>query len=272
MELGGRALAYTLLIAVGITMIFPFFWMASTALKADHELYRLPPVFIPEVLQWSNFSEAWNSGPFNRYLFNTVLISVISTAATLFLASLGGVAFGKYNFRGKGILFAIILAVMMIPPQVTLIPNYLILRSLKWLNTYQGVIIPSIVSPFGIFLVRQYMHTIPNDLMDAARIDGCHEWGIFWRILLPLIKPVLGTLAIFSFTDSWNSFLWPLIIMDSTSMYTLQVGLAFFRGQHQVFPNLLMAANLVAIIPVLLLFVAAQRFFVQGIQFGGIKG
>ncbi|NLY29439.1 MAG: carbohydrate ABC transporter permease [Firmicutes bacterium] len=268
----GRYLAYTLLICTAITTIFPFFWMVSTALKPDNELYRFPPNLVPKKVMWSNLSKAWSSGPFNRYLFNTVLITIITTSITLLLSSLGGVAFGKYKFPGQKILFAAILGVMMIPPQVTLVPNYLILRGLRALNTYWGVIAVSVVNPFGIFLVRQYMQSIPDELMDAARIDGCSEWMTFWRILLPLMKPVLGTLAIFSFTDNWNSFMWPLIIMDRQEMYTLQVGLAFFRGQHMAYPNLLMAVNVVAIIPVLVVFLLFQKYFVQGIQLTGLKG
>ena len=268
----GRYLAYTLLICTAITTIFPFFWMVSTALKPDNELYRFPPNLVPKKVMWSNLSKAWSSGPFNRYLFNTVLITIITTSITLLLSSLGGVAFGKYKFPGQKILFAAILGVMMIPPQVTLVPNYLILRGLRALNTYWGVIAVSVVNPFGIFLVRQYMQSIPDELMDAARIDGCSEWMTFWRILLPLMKPVLGTLAIFSFTDNWNSFMWPLIIMDRQEMYTLQVGLAFFRGQHMAYPNLLMAVNVVAIIPVLVVFLFFQKYFVQGIQLTGLKG
>ena len=246
--------------------------MVSTALKPDNDLYRFPPNLVPKKVMWSNLSKAWSSGPFNRYLFNTVLITIITTSITLLLSSLGGVAFGKYKFPGQKILFAAILGVMMIPPQVTLVPNYLILRGLRALNTYWGVIAVSVVNPFGIFLVRQYMQSIPDELMDAARIDGCSEWMTFWRILLPLMKPVLGTLAIFSFTDNWNSFMWPLIIMDRQEMYTLQVGLAFFRGQHMAYPNLLMAVNVVAIIPVLVVFLLFQKYFVQGIQLTGLKG
>lgn len=267
-----RYIVYMILVCTAVTMIFPFVWMVSTALKPDNELYRFPPNLIPNKVMWSNLSRAWSSGPFNRYLFNTVLITIITTIITLLLSSLGGVAFGKYKFRGQNLLFAMILGVMMIPPQVTLIPNYLILRALGGLNTYWGVIIVSVVNPFGIFLVRQYMQSIPDELMDAARIDGCNEWLIFWKILLPLMKPVLGTLAIFSFTDNWNSFMWPLIVMDAQEMYTLQVGLAFFRGQHQVYPNLIMAVNVVAIIPVLAIFLAFQKYFVQGIQLSGMKG
>lgn len=267
-----KSIVYVLLIGFAITMAFPFFWMVSTALKTNAEIYKIPPALVPKSPQWSNFSKAWNSGPFNRYLFNTIIIAAVTTTLDLLLSSLGGVAFGKYDFKAKNILFAIVLGVMVVPPQVTLVPNYLILNWLGWLNTYPGAIVVSIVSPFGIFLVRQYLQTIPDELMDAARIDGCTEWGIYRKILLPLIKPVLGTLAIFSFTGSWNSFMWPLIIMDKQNMYTLQVGLAFFRGQHQVYPNLLMAINTLTIIPIMIVFLFCQKYFVRGIQMSGLKG
>lgn len=266
-----KVLVYAILLVLGLSMVFPFFWMISTALKTDAEIYRMPPELLPGEPKWSNFSKAWNSAPFNRYLLNTMLIAVATTFFDLLLSSLGGVAFGKYDFFGKKVLFALVLGIMVVPSQVTLIPNYLIMNILGWLNTYQGVIIVSIVSPFGIFLVRQYLQTIPDELMDAARIDGCSEWGIFFKILLPLIKPVLGTLAIFSFTGSWNSFMWPLILMDKSEMYTLQIGLAFFRGQHQVYPNLLMAINALAVIPIMILFLFCQKYFVAGIQMSGIK-
>lgn len=266
-----KVVLYIVLIVLGLSMVFPFFWMISTALKTDPEIYRIPPQLLPEIPQWSNFSKAWSSAPFGRYLFNTVLIAVVTTFFDLLLSSLGGVAFGKYRFFGQKVLFAMVLGIMVVPAQVTLIPNYLIMNMLGWLNTYQGVIIVSIVSPFGIFLVRQYLQTIPDELMDAARIDGCSEWGIFYRILLPLIKPVLGTLAIFSFTNSWNSFMWPLILMDKSQMYTLQIGLAFFRGQHHVYPNLLMAINTLTVIPIMILFLFCQKYFVAGIQMSGLK-
>jgi len=266
-----RKLSYALLIAVAIIMAFPFFWMISTALKSKAALYIWPPELFPKEPQWYNFVEAWNTGPFNRYFLNTSLITGAIVVSVLFLSSMGGFAFGKYNFRGKNILFLLILSTMMIPFQVVIIPLYLIIKNFGWLNSYQGLIVPRMVSAFGIFLVRQYLHTVPDELLDAARIDGCTEWRIYWKILLPLIKPVLGTLAIFTFTLMWSDFLWPIIILDSRKMYTLQVGLAFFRGQYEIEYNYLMAASFSSLLPVMVIFIFCQKYLVRGISLTGMK-
>lgn len=253
-------------------MIFPFFWMFSTALKSEAEIYQQPPSIFPPNPLWENFKIAWNMAPFNRYFFNTSIITVVTVIFVSLFSAMAGFAFGKYDFAGKEALFWTLLILMMLPPQVTLVPVYLILKSLGWLNTYQGLIVPGLASPFGVFLVRQYMQTIPNELLDAARIDGCSEWKIFNTLILPLIKPVLGTLAIFTFTGTWNSFLWPLIITDRQEMYTIQVGISFFRGQYNVDYNYLMAASFVSLIPVIVIFLLFQKYFVSGLVLSGMKG
>ncbi len=252
-------------------MIFPFFWMFSTALKSEAEIYKWPPSLFPNNPLWENFKEAWGMAPFNRYILNTFIITIFSVFFVCLFSSMAGFAFGKYTFAGREVLFWTMLLFMMLPSQVTLIPVYLILRDLRWLNTYQGLIVPGLASPFGVFLVRQYMQTIPNELIDAARIDGCSEWKIFSTIVLPLIKPVLGTLTIFTFTGSWNSFLWPLIITDRQEMYTIQVGISFFRGQYHVTYNYLMAASFISLIPVIIIFLLFQKYFVSGLVLSGMK-
>lgn len=267
-----RIISYFLLWVLGLVMIFPFYWMFSTALKTDQEIYQWPPPILPKVPQWENFRIAWNMAPFNRYFINTSIVTIISVIFQCLFSAMAGFAFGKYNFIAKEIIFWIMLLFMMLPPQVTLVPVYLILKNLRWLNTYQGLIIPGLASPFGVFLVRQYMQTIPNELIDAARIDGCSEWKIFALLIMPLIKPVMGSLAIFSFTGAWNSFLWPLIITDRQEMYTIQVGISFFRGQYHVEYNYLMAASFVSLIPVVVIFLLFQRYFISGLVLSGMKG
>lgn len=267
-----KVMNYFLLWTLGFIMIFPFYWMFSTALKTQQEIYQWPPSLFPENPLWSNFKTAWNMAPFNRYFLNTFIITISTVIFVCLFSAMAGFAFDKYKFAAKEILFWIMLLFMMLPPQVTLVPVYLILKNLRWLNTYQGLIVPGLASPFGVFLVRQYMHTIPNELIDAARIDGCSEWKIFITLIMPLIKPVMGSLAIFTFTGAWNSFLWPLIITDRQEMYTIQVGISFFRGQYHVDYNYLMAASFISLIPVVVVFLLFQRYFISGLVLSGLKG
>lgn len=219
----------------------------------------------------SNYRKLWKSVPFNKYFINSVFIATASTLMTLFFCSLGGYAFAKYQFRGKKILFGILLASMMIPFQVLLVPLFGLMYKIGWLNSYRAIIIPFSVGAFGVFLMRQFIVTIPSELIDAARIDGCSEFGIYYRIVLPIIKPALGALTIYSFLGSWNGYLWPLIVLRDEEKYTLPIGLANLIGTYRQEYGMLMAGTLLSLTPIVILFLAMQREFVQGITLGSVK-
>lgn len=219
----------------------------------------------------SNYRNLWDAVPYNRYFINSVFIATASTLLTLFFCSLAGYAFAKYQFRGKAVLFGILLASMMVPFQVLLVPLFGLMYDIGWLNSYKAIIIPFAVGAFGVFLMRQFIVTIPSELLDAARIDGCSEFGIYYRIVLPIIKPALGALTIYSFLSSWNGYLWPLIILRDEAKYTLPIGLANLVGVYRQEYGMLMAGTLLSLLPIVLLFLAMQREFVQGITLGGVK-
>ena len=219
----------------------------------------------------SNYRNLWKTVPYNRYFINSVFIATASTLLTLFFCSLGGYAFAKYQFRGQKILFGILLASMMVPFQVLLVPLFGLMYDMGWLNSYKAIIIPFSVGAFGVFLMRQFIVTIPSELMDAARIDGCSEFGIYYRIVLPIIKPALGALTIYSFLGSWNGYLWPLIILRDEAKYTLPIGLANLVGIYRQDYGMLMAGTLLSLMPIVILFLAMQREFVQGITLGSVK-
>ena len=219
----------------------------------------------------SNYRNLWKTVPYGRYFINSVFIATASTLLTLFFCSLGGYAFAKYRFRGQKVLFGILLASMMVPFQVLLVPLFGLMYDIGWLNSYKAIVIPFSVGAFGVFLMRQFIVTIPSELLDAARIDGCSEFGIYYRIVLPIIKPALGALTIYSFLGSWNGYLWPLIILRDEEKYTLPIGLANLVGIYRQDYGMLMAGTLLSLMPIVILFLAMQREFVQGITLGSVK-
>ncbi len=219
----------------------------------------------------ANYRNLWKTVPYNRYFINSVFIATASTLLTLFFCSLGGYAFAKYRFRGQKVLFGILLASMMVPFQVLLVPLFGLMYDIGWLNSYKAIVIPFSVGAFGVFLMRQFIVTIPSELLDAARIDGCSEFGIYYRIVLPIIKPALGALTIYSFLGSWNGYLWPLIILRDEAKYTLPIGLANLVGIYRQDYGMLMAGTLLSLMPIVILFLAMQREFVQGITLGSVK-
>jgi len=279
-------LLHVLLVVGGVTMILPFLWMVSTSLKPEAEIFRFPPVWLPRRWEWGNYREAMAAAPFGRYFINTVIYALGVTVSNLVFCSMAAYAFARLRFRGRDVLFILVLGTMMIPGQVTMVPVFIMLK--HWplvggnsiigsgghglLNSYPGLVLPAAVGAFGIFLLRQFFMTLPRELEDAARIDGCSEAGIYWRIILPLSKPALATLGIFTFTAAWNEFLWPLLITSKDSMRTLQLGLQVFQTQYTTSWDLLMAGTVVVTIPVLVLFLAGQRYFTRGIALSGIKG
>jgi len=268
-----RAVPYVLLGAVSIFMLFPFVWMVSTALRpAGHqsELTLIPQPY----LAFENFARAWTYPHtlFNQYAINSLVIAVVSTVLAVALNSLAGFAFAKYKFPGRTVLFYLVLATLMVPFQITMIPTYVTVAKLGLINNYWGVILPGTASAFGIFLVRQFMQSIPDELLDAARIDGCSEFGIFARIIVPLSGTVLAVLAILTFLYRWNDYLLPLLVLNRQQMFTLPIGITNFIGEYQAEWSLVMSASLISIVPTVALFVFFQRYFVSGIAMTGMKG
>lgn len=267
-----RLFAHLALALGGLGMIIPFLWMLSTSLKSDQQAYIFPPIWIPDPVMWSNYQTVWEALPFDRFLLNSAIVSILVTLGQLLTCSMGAFAFARLRFPGREKLFLLYLGTMMIPFQVTMIPVFILVKYFKWLDTYQGLIVPCLFSAYGTFLLRQFFMSIPSELEDAAKIDGCSYWRIFWNIILPLSKPALATLGIFVFMWSWNNFLWPLLITNTLEMKTLPLGLAYFLGQYTIYWNLLMAGTTIALAPVLVVFFFAQRYFVEGITLTGLKG
>lgn len=271
-----RAVGYTVLILVAGMMVVPFLWMVTTSLKSPGSEFSYPPQILPTTFDFSNYQRLFDNLPFARYFLNTVIITLATVAGQLIVCSLAAYGFARLNFMGRDTIFVLYLTTMMIPFQITLIPLFLIVSQLGWVNTYQGLIVPGISSAFGIFLLRQSFLNIPRDYQDAARIDGANEWVIFSRIFLPLNGPTLATLGVFAFMGTWTDLIWPLLIARSEQMRTLELGLAYFNARPNAFlqPNwpLLMAGSVVVMLPVLIVYIVAQRYFIQGIALSGVKG
>jgi multiple sugar transport system permease protein len=264
---------YLALIALAIVFMIPLFWMMSTSLKARFEVFAYPPEIIPSNIQWGNFREIFTRVPLGRYMLNTILLVVANIAGQLFAVPLVAYAFARLRFPGRDVIFFIVIATMMVPTQVTLIPLYSLFQRIGMIDTYWPLILPSFFgSPFFIFLMRQYIKTLPRDLDDAARIDGAGTWGILYRIILPLCIPPLTIVMVYQFLWTWNDFLHPLIYIGNTDMYTLQLGLSMFRGRFTVEWHLLMAAALVSVVPQLVVYFFAQRRLIGGIASVGLKG
>jgi multiple sugar transport system permease protein len=263
---------YIFLGLLAFSMLLPFIWMLATSFMKELEVYQFPPRFIPSTIEWINYVNAMTLQPFGRYFLNTMIVAVCTVTGQLLFCSMAAYAFARMKFHMRDKLFALYLGTMMIPAMVTLIPMFLIINSFGWMNTYMGLFAPSLSSVWGIFLLRQFFLTIPTELEDAARVDGASEFRIFWTIVLPLSKPALATLAIFSFMSSWKDFLWPLIVTNRQSMRTLEVGIASFSNQYSTEWNLQMAAAVVVLLPIITVFFLAQRYIVRGITFTGMKG
>ncbi len=268
-----RLAVYLVLSVLALVFVLPLLWMLSTSLKADQQIFAMPPVWIPETPMWGNYLRVFEVMPFWTYLYNSVLISGLTIAGTLLSGSLVAYAFGCLEWPGRDKLFVLVLATMMLPMQVTMIPLFVLFKDLGWLNTIKPLTVPAFFGggAFTIFLLRQFFMTIPKSLLDAARIDGCSELRIWWTIVMPLARPALATVAILTFMLTWNDFLGPLISLSDKAQGTLALGLAMLVGQHQTDWALLMAASLLMMVPVLLLFFFFQRFFIQGFTMSGIK-
>jgi ABC-type glycerol-3-phosphate transport system permease component len=266
-------LAYTLALLVAILFLLPLFWMISSSLKADYQVLEFPPRWLPNPIRWANYPEALTYVPFGRYGLNTLFIAVMVIVGHILSCTVVAYAFARLRAPGKKLLFLVLLATMMLPYPVTMIPIYIGFNTLGWINTFLPLIVPAFFgSPFYIFLLRQFFLTLPSDLEDAARVDGANTLQIIWHIILPISKPALATVAIFTFQASWNDFLTPLIYLHDQSKYTISLGLSFFRSSYDVRWAYLMAASLVTMLPVIIVFFLAQRLFIQGITLTGMKG
>ena len=271
---GARAfLGYFLLMSIACVFVGPFFWMVSSSLKSEPEIFIIPIRWLPEKLVWRNYVDVVTRLPFGLFVFNSFKLALLSTLGTLLSCSLAAYAFARLQFLGSHVLFMILLATMMIPGEVTLIPVFLIMKGLGLLNTHEALYLPSFFGgAYGTFLLRQFFLTLPSELDDAALIDGCGRFGIYLRIYLPLSKPALATLAVFRFMGAWNDLLGPVIYLNETEKFTLAVGLTYFRGYYSTDWALLMAACVIAVIPIIVIYVLAQKYFVQGIALTGLKG
>lgn len=268
----GAVVKYLVLFGGAFVMVFPFIWMIIASLMTAGEIQLRPPVWLPAEPQFGNYIELTESIPIGRLYFNSLFTSGLIVFGVLLSSSLAGFAFAKYRFPGREALFYLILATMMIPFFVTLIPVFFIVRQLGWIDTYQGLVVPGLTSAYGIFLMRQFIVSLPDELIDAARIDGASELRIFWRIVVPLVKPALATLGTFTFIGSWNAFLWPLLVINSRELMTLPLGINSMKSLYADNTNLLMAGTAVAVIPMLIVFIFLQRYFIKGIALTGLKG
>jgi multiple sugar transport system permease protein len=263
---------HLVLIPLAVAMLIPLVWMLVTSVQTLAETQHYPPVLVPKTLQWNNYTQVLRDAPFARWFLNSLLVTTAVVIGNLFFCSLAGYAFARIKFFGREVVFILVLATLMIPFQVVMIPTFLIVRKLGMIDTLGALILPNLAQAFGIFLLRQFFRTLPIELEEAARIDGASRLGVLFKIVLPLSGPALATLAVITFLWTWNDFLWPLITIYSPNNMTLQLGLTTFQGAHQSSTNLLMAANVMSMVPVLLLFFFAQRYFIRGIATSGLKG
>lgn len=272
-DLVRRIVVYVLLVSGSFLFIMPLAWMLSTSLKGDTGLFEIPPQWIPETLHWENYKKAVETFPFLRYTWNTLFITVMSMIGAMLSSSFVAYAFARLRWPGRDTWFVILLATMMLPSQVTMIPLFILFKKLGWVDTYLPLIVPFFFgSAFYIFLMRQFFLTIPKDLSEAAKIDGCSEVYIWWRIFMPLSMPALATLGIFTFTLTWNDFLGPLIYLNNPDDFTLALGLRGFQQQYGTRWNVMMAASLLVMLPTLVLFFSFQRYFIEGVTLTGVKG
>lgn len=267
-----RGLLYILLILGGLVMIVPFAWMISTSLKSGQYVLSMPPQLIPNPATLDSYRRIFELYPIGRMLFNSLFVAGLVTMGQLVTCSMAAYAFARLKFRGHNFVFLLYLATLMVPFQVTITPLFIMMRIFGWINTYQGLILPGVFSAFGTFMLRQAFMTIPTEYEEAAYMDGASPLAIFLKIILPLSKPALATLSVFAFMGSWNSFMWPLFIVREETLMTLPVGLATLQGRWLTEWNLVMAGAVITVLPMLLLYLFAQKYLVQGYVMSGLKG
>jgi multiple sugar transport system permease protein len=271
-RVGGKSALYLLLVAVAIVMLFPFAWMVSTSLTSDAQLFVTPPQLVPSPVVPGNYTRVAEAFPIGAFLRNSLIVAAVSTALQLVTCAMAAYAFARLRFRGRDALFLLYLATLMVPLQVIIVPLFIEMRFLGFVNTYPGLILPGIASAFGTFLLRQAFLSLPRETEEAAFLDGASHWAVFRRIVLPLSGPALATFAIFAFMASWNSFLWPLIVTNSLDLMTLPVGLSNLQGRYATAWNLVMAGATISVIPILIVYLVAQRHVIRGVALSGLKG
>jgi multiple sugar transport system permease protein len=268
----GRGGLYALLVAGAVVMLFPFVWMVSTSLKPDLELFKTPPQLIPHPLQPENYSRVAELMPIWRFAINSLVVAAVATTLQVLTSAMAGYAFARLRFRGRDALFFVYLATLMVPFQVTIVPLFVEMRYLGLVDTYPGLILPGIVSAFGTFMLRQAFLSLPRDYEEAAFVDGASHWQVFSRIGLPLVAPALATFGILAFMASWNSFLWPLVIVSSQNLMTLPLGLSNLHGQYTTQWNVVLAGATISVVPILVVYLVAQKHIVRGVALSGLKG
>jgi multiple sugar transport system permease protein len=261
-----------LLIIWLLISVIPFVWMVSTSFKGPGEIFVFPPRWIPRNPTFDNYINLFQNMNFGRPFLNSVIVSLSTTFLSVLVATMAGYGFAKFHFKNKNLLFLFILGTITVPGQITMIPVFLLLSQLNLLNTYLGLILPAIANAFNIFFMRQYIMGIPDELIEAAKMDGAHEGWIFFRVILPLARPAMAAITIFTFTGAWNSFLWPLILATDESMYTLPVAVSVLQGQYGENIAMQMAGSVIVILPLIIVFLFTQRYFIKGITFTGMKG
>jgi multiple sugar transport system permease protein len=268
-----RTFGYVIAITVAILFLLPLFWMVSSSLKPNYQVLEFPPRWLPNPVQWQNYPEALTYLPFDRYAINTLFVTLMTTIGHVVSCTVVAYGFARLRAPGKNALFLLLLATMMLPYPVTMIPIYIGFNALGWVNSFRPLIVPAFFgNPFYIFLLRQFFLTVPPDLEDAGRIDGANTGQIIWYVILPIVKPAIATVAIFTFQSTWNDFLAPLIYLHDQTKYTVSLGLSFFRSNYDVRWAYLMAASLTVTLPVIIVFFLAQRAFIEGITLTGLKG
>ena len=267
-----QIIVHTVLIIWLLISVIPFIWMVSTSFKGPGEIFIFPPRWIPKSPTFQNYIDLFQKVNFGRPFLNSVIVSLSTTFLSVLIATMAGYGFAKFHFKNKNILFLVILGTIMVPGQITMIPVFLLLTQLNLLNTYWGLILPAIANAFNIFFMRQFISGIPDELIEAAKMDGAHEGWIFFRVILPLARPAMAAITIFTFTGSWNNFLWPLIIATDESMYTLPVAISILGGQYTENIAMQMAGSVIVILPLIIVFLFTQRYFIKGITFTGLKG
>lgn len=267
------ALVWMLLLVGALVTMLPFWVMVVTSLVSSEQVFQMPPTLWPDVWRWENYGRLFAQVPMGRYVWNSVLVAGLTTVGYVVLASMAGYAFSRLRFPHKNLIFFVFLMTMMVPPQVNIVPLFFMMKQFHWLDTYAALVVPGLFGAFGVFMLRQWFNGLPRELEDAARMDGCNPWQIFWRVAFPLATPALAALAIFVFITTWNSFMWPLIVTHSDELRTLPVGIAALKGSFRDTTDwpVLMAAATLSIVPVVVVFLLGQRQFMQGILAGGVK-
>lgn len=273
MSKGYKIFSYIVLILVAVSMLIPFLWMVSASFQNDTQIFSGKLNFFPTPFDTSNYEKIVTKIPIGKYFFNSIFVAITTTVFQVFIATMAGFAFAKFKFKFKEVIFVIVLITMMIPPQVNIIPLFFMMREFNWIDTYQGLIIPGIFGAFGIFMMRQWFISMPDSLIESAKLDGCSMFKIFWKIAVPLALPAIVTLTIFSFVTIYNSFMWPLIVTNSDTLRTLPVALASFKGSFRdtIEWGQMLACCVLSLIPVFGIFYAGKKYFLNDILSGGVK-